>query len=130
MILRRLTVRGNSLFGVWISNGNFPICLSIENYEKRIPAGHHRLRFRQSNRFGPDCLTIDDVPGRSGIRVHVANWPHELEGCVGPGLHIISQNAPAGIDDIMYGLGQSKTALSVLRRAARLESVLTVEDFF
>lgn len=39
--------------------------------------------------FSPanNCIVwlLKDVPGRTMIELHVANWPHELKGCIAPG---------------------------------------------
>lgn len=61
--------------------------------ESCIPAGGYILRRRESpivaqstgGEFN-DGWEICDVPGRSLIMIHPANWPHELRGCVAPGV--------------------------------------------
>ena len=48
-----------------------------------------------------------DVPDRSGIKWHIANYTHELRGCGAPGLGIADHN-----DELM--VTSSKKALNKL----------------
>lgn len=43
---------------------------------------------KDSPSFNYPHLWIKDVPGRTWIKVHVANRPSELHGCVAPGLDL------------------------------------------
>lgn len=47
-----------------------------------IPAGRYRVTLENSNRFGPDTITINDVPGFAAIRMHGGNSAADTEGCV------------------------------------------------
>lgn len=53
-----------------------------------IPAGRYRVEFENSGKFGPNTLTLRDVPGFSYIRIHSGNRSEDTEGCllVGSGL--------------------------------------------
>ena len=46
-----------------------------------IPAGDYRITLENSNRFGPDTLTVNNVPGFSGVRMHAGNTSEDTEGC-------------------------------------------------
>lgn len=46
-----------------------------------IPAGEYRVTLEDSGRFGPDTLTINDVPGFKYIRMHAGNTSADTEGC-------------------------------------------------
>jgi hypothetical protein len=46
-----------------------------------IPAGEYSVTLEQSGRFGPDTLTINDVPGFKFIRMHGGNTAADTEGC-------------------------------------------------
>lgn len=46
-----------------------------------IPSGEYRVTLEDSNRFGPDTLTIHDVPGFQFIRMHAGNTSADTEGC-------------------------------------------------
>lgn len=39
-----------------------------------IPAGTYEIEARQSGHFGPDTLTLLDVPGFQYIRIHAGNY--------------------------------------------------------
>ena len=50
--------------------------------ETAIPAGRYRVVLEHSPKYGPDTLTIKDVPGFTGIRVHPGNTEKDTEGCL------------------------------------------------
>src|SRR5271166_5946784 len=50
-----------------------------------IPAGRYRAVLTRSPHLGYICPELLDVPGRSDIRIHVANWPLDLLGCTAVG---------------------------------------------
>lgn len=78
---------GKTLFTVerpWINNEPRISC---------IPEGTYKMRKRRSGVVQRSTKgefksgwEICDVPGRTFIMVHPANWPEELEGCIGVGL--------------------------------------------
>jgi hypothetical protein len=47
-----------------------------------IPEGRYKVTLELSQRFGPDTLTINDVPGFTSIRMHAGNISADTEGCV------------------------------------------------
>ena len=51
-----------------------------------IPAGVYKITFENSPRFGKDTLTVNDVPGYVGVRIHAGNKSTDTEGCLLPGL--------------------------------------------
>lgn len=53
--------------------------------ESCIPVGRYRVAVTPSQRFGRQLPILINVPGRDGIRIHRANWVHELRGCIAPG---------------------------------------------
>jgi hypothetical protein len=53
--------------------------------ETAIPAGRYRMRLTWSNRFKQPMWLIEDVPGFTGIRIHILNNDDETEGCIGTG---------------------------------------------
>ncbi len=62
--------------------------LPWKNNEQRvscIPCGLYDLEFRNSPKYG-DHILVKDVPGRSYILFHVANYPKDIKGCIGTGL--------------------------------------------
>ena len=46
-----------------------------------IPSGTYRVSLEYSPRFGPDTLTVHDVPGFDGVRMHAGNTEADTEGC-------------------------------------------------
>lgn len=76
-----------------------PLCLSLELPDRgnapmvsRIPAGGYLCVWQKSPRFGW-CYQVLNVPGRSRILIHPANWAgdvslgfkSDLNGCIAPG---------------------------------------------
>ena len=59
-----------------------------------IPLGVYPVVWTYSPRFKRHMYLVSQVPGRSGIRLHTANWPHDLEGCIGPGRKLAKFGKP------------------------------------
>jgi hypothetical protein len=49
--------------------------------ETAIPEGTYRITMEHSPRFGPNTLTVKDVPGFTGVRIHAGNTEAHTEGC-------------------------------------------------
>lgn len=68
--------------GIWL-------CYTLEDIvrakkidgETAIPAGTYKVTFEDSPKFGPDTLTIHDVPGFTAIRIHSGNTEADTRGC-------------------------------------------------
>jgi len=56
------------------------------NESEAILPGRYPLILSWSPGFKQIMLEVLNVPGRSGIRIHVANKPSQLLGCLAPGL--------------------------------------------
>jgi hypothetical protein len=69
-----------------------------------IPAGVYEITLENSPRFGPSTLTVNDVPGYTGVRIHAGNKNEDTEGCLLPGTRNTSCTVVA-----------SRAALSYLR---------------
>jgi hypothetical protein len=76
-----------------------------------IPAGRYLLTLEHSPRFGPDTLTLRDVPGFTGVRMHAGNTEHDTEGCPLLGMAI----GPAGIVG-----GTSRPAVALVQHLLRV----------
>lgn len=50
-----------------------------------IPEGRYDIRLTYSQKFCRVLPLVMDVPNRSGIRVHAANRPEEITGCIAVG---------------------------------------------
>lgn len=49
--------------------------------ETAIPEGRYRITMEHSQRFGPGTLTVNDVPGFTGVRIHAGNNESHTHGC-------------------------------------------------
>jgi hypothetical protein len=61
-----------------------------------IPAGRYRVTLENSPRFGPETLTIHDVPGFQFIRMHAGNTAADTEGCPLLGMTATDRSLVAG----------------------------------
>lgn len=50
--------------------------------ETAIPQGSYRIALERSLKFGPDTITLRNVPGFSYIRIHSGNTEADTEGCI------------------------------------------------
>ena len=50
-----------------------------------IPSGSYRLALVDSQRFGPDTLSVENVEGYDGVRIHGGNTATNTLGCLLPG---------------------------------------------
>lgn len=82
------------------------VCLTIENKAKSFPVGKYPLKLEYSPRFKTDLWELYGIQGRGEIKVHVANFWNQLDGCIGVGR--ISQDLN---QDAILDLSQSRIAL-------------------
>lgn len=75
-----------------------------------IPAGVYRITLETSNRFGPDTLTVNAVPGFTGVRIHAGNTAADTEGCPLLGMQ--------ATDHSLIG-GTSGPAVALVKRMVR-----------
>lgn len=80
--------------------GNLP-------YKSCIPEGSYPLVRTDSARFGANSWEIIQVPYRSGIRIHVANYSNQLQGCIGLGNTLLQD---------LKGVGHSQAAIQAFHR--------------
>lgn len=85
-------------------------CSSIEKESTLIAPGEYSLKYTRSPRFSRaasikagkpvDVFTpqVMDVPGRDGLRIHVANYVRQLEGCIAPGYAFMDMDKDGVID--------------------------------
>jgi len=88
--VQRTRKTADGLFGELVAE-HFK-CYTVENLRLSIPAGTYKLNFTYSPKFGHvmphivvperDRLTPDDD---AGLRIHPANYPHQLQGCIAVG---------------------------------------------
>ena len=58
------------------------ICDTLENADYLIPALIYRITVTQSPKFKRLLPLINQVPGRTGIRVHRGSLPEHSKGCI------------------------------------------------
>lgn len=73
-----------------------------------IPSGTYRLYLANSPKFGPDTISLEDVPGFSLIRIHAGNDDADTEGCI-----LVGTAVADAIDG--GGLANSRIALKALK---------------
>ena len=59
-----------------------PICPTLENADYLIPALIYRVSVTQSAKFKRLLPILNQVPGRSGIRIHRGTKPEHSRGCI------------------------------------------------
>jgi hypothetical protein len=74
-------------FGVLFVDGEF-YCFTLENTVKIIPTGIYGIEFYDSPKNHRIVPLLQYVPDREYIEIHPANYPWELEGCIGVGTSI------------------------------------------
>jgi hypothetical protein len=79
--------------------------------ETAIPAFRYRVILEDSPKFGPDTLTLLDVPGFKFIRMHSGNDENDTEGCLIVGYKL----AP----DMRILYGTTKPAVADLKAKVR-----------
>ena len=89
--LKRNNISGDGIFGILtIENSTFS-AFSCENLAKSIMPGTYAVVIDHSPRLGFDTphiivpLRDNAAGGDAGIRIHPANFPHELDGCIAVG---------------------------------------------
>ena len=80
-----------------------------------IPAGTYAITLENSPRFGPDTLTVNNVDGFTGVRIHAGNSEKDTEGCP-----LVGRTRTA------TGIGESRLALAALK--AKVKAALIEGD--
>ena len=91
VVYRHLHIEANNaLFSKWYVNGR-PLCVGVENAKLAIPPGAYIATMSYSPKFDAMYYELACVPKRDEILIHPANWPHELEGCLAPGMSLFTR---------------------------------------
>ena len=90
-----------------------------------IPAGEYAVVWTEDvHPLHPFCYEVMNVPGRSAILIHSANWIRELLGCLAPGTKAeIVEGDYEGQHVKELGVSNSKAALGML------QDILCRKDF-
>ena len=109
--LRRFYSGKDDSLGLLFIDGEF-VAFTIEDedralkvmHETRIPAGNYTLSLRYSPKFSPrptyghEMITVNNVPGFTGILFHKGNTEADTSGCILVG-NVVRFN-PAGLSRI------------------------------
>lgn len=82
--MRRTGKTGKAVFGAAaIPVGQDTIlCATLENADFIIPDGTYELTLTMSPKFGKVLPLLNNVPNRSGIRIHTGTRPEHSTGCI------------------------------------------------
>jgi len=131
LTLNRRPSRGGATIGELLDPQGARLCYVLEDEVREIegqpvsawkikgataiPGGAYRVTIEHSPRFGPNTLTVNDVPGFVGIRIHAGNTSGDTEGCPLLGLRV-DGNAIAG--------GTSGPAVALVKAWVRAQIAL------
>ncbi len=123
LILERTKLLPTGTLGKLSVDGLFE-CFTLERPTEKsggpepfcIPIGIYRVSIIFSPHFQMLVPWIMDVPGRTNIEIHPANWISDLLGCVAVG-----QNQSEGY------VGMSRAAFSALMDKLKGQTDLTIE---
>lgn len=127
MKLRRVLSSDKGTYGVLIVDGlPFGVTMELPNRGNQvgiscIPSGNYKWKKHISPSKG-EVIWIHDVPGRTWIYIHVANWPSEVRGCVGVGYKF----SPSPKDE--FGVIESGNAMKDLLNSLPKEGTIEVVD--
>jgi len=68
-------------------------CDTIENADKMIPLGFYPIRVTYSPKFDELLPLVDNVPSRTGIRIHPGNTWRDSTGCI-----LVGETPPDPLD--------------------------------
>lgn len=84
VIVQRTKKTVDGILGTLTLDFNPFTCFTIENLKLSIPSGTYPVSFLWSGRFKRMTPHIQ-VPKRTNIEIHNANYPNQLEGCIAVG---------------------------------------------
>lgn len=82
--INRFKSDDNGTFSTLTDNIGHKYCYFIESTQHLIPEGTYNLEPYNSPVHG-EVWQVMDVPNRTNIEWHPANWAHQLLGCMAPG---------------------------------------------
>ena len=124
--LSRIISSDEGVLGLLHINGK-PISVTLERpwqenkaFESCIPFGLYPLtRIESSKAFKYPHYLLEGVPDRTFIKIHVANYPSELHGCIGVGSYFANGaiavcKSRKAMDHTMWSLDRhEKLALNI-----------------
>lgn len=76
-----------------------------------IPKGVYAIAYRHYNKGNYAAIEVLNVPGRTHILFHKANWAIEVEGCIAVGKEIRGMNGTLGVTRSGTAFGQLMEAI-------------------
>ena len=127
--------RGNALTGRLVIDGRW-YCDTLERVGYQIPPLCYHVAVTMSPKFKRRLPIVQNVPGRSGIRIHRGTKPQHSTGCI----LVVADNNPMPLHSTHYTLRppQGRTSADVEQELTRLilkaqeaheEIILEVTDF-
>ena len=117
VVLTRKDDDHNGTFGTLVMD-NFN-CLTVElPYRDNepntscIPKGQYTCKWTHSPRLDKYTYELQDVPNRAGIRIHSANYPDQLLGCIALGSYTANVNGKEGVFNSRDTLQKFETLLN------------------
>lgn len=128
LTLKTVSSLSNCTLSVLLDETGFPFLKTIErpwldNQQSIscIPAGIYNVIPFHSPSKG-DVFLLQNVPDRTMIEIHVANWASELEGCIAVGLDFTINagkpamiNSKAALDKLKAVTGYKPFTLTIIR---------------
>ncbi len=85
-----------------------------------IPPGVYQLRKRWSPKFQRPLYEVQDVPGRTHILIHAANYTSQLRGCIAPFTEVVTTAGK------FFATGSGK-AVKVLETLIKDEAIVAID---
>ena len=85
-----------------------------------IPEGKYVCQPFSGSRF-QNVIQVMDVPDRTFILIHVANFPHDVEGCIGVGDRFVSD----ALEPAVYN--SKKTLANLMNAFEKNDNQMTLE---
>lgn len=63
-----------------------------------VPSGFYNIELEWSQKFNMKLWELKGVPGRSEAKIHVANYYHQIQGCIAVGDMHIKLNSDSYLD--------------------------------
>ena len=102
-------------FGIMFVDSYFQ-CFTLENSHKIIPSGNYPISLYDSPHNKRIVPLLHNVMNRSEIEIHIANYYHDLEGCIGVGddmndTQLISSTV--AFNDLMAKIGSNQVSIRI-----------------
>ncbi len=132
LILTRHKTGPDGTFGSLSWNGKSLVTLEkpwLDNEPDKscVPAGTYEVLINYSPHFDYPTPILLDVPCRTNIRIHPANWQTQLQGCIAVGEHEAMINGQLGMADSKRAFNE---LMDGLNRTTANKCTITINDCF